>query len=630
MKVHSLVKHIPNCITPILYVVFSLFFSACSMHQTKDLKQLNEVNKEAVVVDENKGKVEQQYVEKILAERLQKLSEQAKKSGPYAVNYLATDIFFKADEAARVGDYELATLFYKHLTILYPKDNFIKMKYSVGLIRQGKLEDAREILSGLFRKTKGKQIRAGLILAGIHTALSDKEKARRVYRKILKFAPKTEDACLFLSKSYALDAKYKLAFRYLDRCQRAMPDNGSFALYKGKIYLEQSKKKLALKFFKKALKIDPDYSQAALAIGIFYENEKKYRKAINHYKKYLVRDSYDEMILSRLVQLYFLQERYDESLVYLENLSNIEPENINLKLKLGILYSDAKKYKRAKRIFTELLKVVPDKDRILYYLGALAQKMDELEEAYKYYSLVPVQSVLYNDSMLQVGYILKSLAILKKTDSDEEFLYKFLEKQEKNNPDLKSEMVFIRAGYYEEIDQVDRAIDILEEYKEKEERLLYYLASLYEKQHDYSSSIKVILKLVEINPKHAHAWNFLGYSVLERDKDFKKAFEYITKAVSLEPDDGFIRDSLGWYYYKKGMLRKALKELKLARKSVGDDPIISRHLAIVYQELKLYDKAEKYFNEALQNAKHEQEKADVLRAMQEFKQKRYPASHKKK
>ena len=69
--------------------------------------------------------------------------------------------------------------------------------------------------------------------------------------------------------------------------------------------------------------------------------------------------------------------------------------------------------------------------------------------------------------------------------------------------------------------------------------------------------------------------NFLGYSLLEQNKDLDLALSYIKKAVELKPEDGFIRDSLGWYYYKTGNLELALVEIKKAWDAVKTDVVIT-------------------------------------------------------
>lgn len=76
----------------------------------------------------------------------------------------------------------------------------------------------------------------------------------------------------------------------------------------------------------------------------------------------------------------------------------------------------------------------------------------------------------------------------------------------------------------------------------------------------------------------------------------------------MKPDDGYIRDSLGWYHYKMGNFDQALREVKKAWELVKTDVVITKHLAVVYQALKQYRMA-KYYVEALKHCKLESERA---------------------
>ena len=59
----------------------------------------------------------------------------------------------------------------------------------------------------------------------------------------------------------------------------------------------------------------------------------------------------------------------------------------------------------------------------------------------------------------------------------------------------------------------------------------------------------------------------------------------LKKQSELEPNDAYIRDSLGWYFYKKGDFKRAFKEVKKAWHGEKTDVVITKHLAIIYQNL---------------------------------------------
>ena len=89
----------------------------------------------------------------------------------------------------------------------------------------------------------------------------------------------------------------------------------------------------------------------------------------------------------------------------------------------------------------------------------------------------------------------------------------------------------------------------------------------------------------------------IRYADLGQNLD--EAERLILEALKYKPNDGYITDSLGWVYYKKGEFEKALEYLQKAIGIVPDDPIMLEHLGDVY--LKLNDKtnALKFYKKSL-------------------------------
>ena len=568
--------------------------------------------------------------------RLKELSIAAKASGPDKVRYLASDLYLKASAAQMEGDYQTANLIYTHLVELVPDDSFVKKKYAVSLIRTGELDKSQEILVSLFNKSKKKDTQIGLILAGVYSSLGKSDDSKVVYKRILKVDPKNEDACVFLGKTYAVEKKFNTAVKTLKRCEKRVKGKGIFSYYIGKMYVDKGNLKQARKYFQKAAKIEPEFSQATMALGLVYEEQKKTAKAIKVYKTYLKKFPDDTLILTRIVQLMFAGEKFVQVIPYAERLSDYEPDNLNLKVKLGILYTDAKQYNRAISTFKDLLIHVPKNDKILYYLGAIYQEVEEFENAIDFFSQINVDSGLYHDSSVQVAQMLSTLAqgeyyINRESGNYHKKFVSFVDNKIDELKKLKIEFSVIKAGYFENIEDVDESIDSLEGVSSLEgfgENHKYYLASLYEKQGNFDKSSGLIWEILDKEPKNAHAWNFLGYSLVEREKDFDKAFEYLNKAVKISPEDGFIRDSLGWYYYKVGEVDKALVELKKAVKKEPKDVSIQKHLAIIYTSKKQFSSAKKFIVEALKHVKQESERQELYDALKQIESKRVPASFK--
>ncbi len=540
--------------------------------------------------------------------------------------FLSTDLFLKANMYLMNDEYEKSSQLFQYLNLIQPNNEFIEKKLVITLIKMGDIEQATPLLEKIYKKTN--EPKMGLILAGLYSSQDQETKAVQIYEKILKKNPKDEDACIFLGKSLAIDKKINKAFLTLNKCSRLNPESGIYDFYIGKIHIDNGNLPKAIDSLLTSIRKQPDLSQAVAALGAIYEEREQFDLAIKGYKKFLEKKENDQLILSRIIQVLFVQEKFEEVIPYAERLSDLEPENLNLKVKLGVLYTDSGKFKEAINIFKELLTHAPNSDKILYYLGAIYQEMGELQSAIDFFNQVPVSSPLNADSSIQIANMLSNLAI-----ADNEYSSIFLthiNKSIENHGELRVEFSVIKSGYYEAIGKNKEAMEslmVVQNEKGFTNHHKYYLANLYEKEKKYQESTDLIMSIVDKEPSNAHAWNFLGYAILERDgAELEKAYSFIQKAVELNPDDGYIRDSLGWYFYKIGRLDKALKEIEFAYKKVSDDVEILKHLAQIHKELKNFKLAHKFLSSAFKLAKLPDDKKKISIALDELQNLRIPAS----
>jgi tetratricopeptide (TPR) repeat protein len=567
----------------------------------------------------------------IASERLERMVLEAKKSAS-ATTYLSTDLFLKANMSLMEGDFVTAAVLFKHLSVLVPDDQFVQKKYAVSLIRVGDLEGSEVVLKSLYARHHDEK--AGLILAGVYSGLDKDKEARAVYQALLKQNRKNEDACIFLSKAYALAKENAKAFAQLSACAQADPKNGMYDFYAGKIHLDAENMKAAIASFRKAIERQPQHTQSVNALGVIYEETERMDAAAALYRKHLAASPNDSTILNRIVHVLFQQEKFAEVIPYAERLADQEPDNLNLKVKLGILYTDARKYPQALSIFKDLLKEAPQSDKILYYLGAIYQEMKDFQDSIEYFNQIPSTSGLYSDSSLQMANMLSGLAQEEHFASASETKWKkaFLKHVNQKVQELKDlsvEFSVIKSGYFEGIGSYKEAMESLKAVQDEKAFGLqhkYYLANLYEREKRFDESSAVIQGILDKDPKNAHAWNFLGYSMLVRGEKIEVAYEYIKKALAISPDDGYIRDSLGWYYYKTGDVKKALHELSFAHKKVPDDIEILKHLAFIHEDLKDYTKARIYLQDALKHAKYKTDQQEILSRIESLDGDRIPAS----
>jgi len=126
--------------------------------------------------------------------------------------------------------------------------------------------------------------------------------------------------------------------------------------------------------------------------------------------------------------------------------------------------------------------------------------------------------------------------------------------------------------------------------------------------------------VLEVDPEHANALNFIGYSWADKEINLDKAEEMIKKALEKKPDDGYIIDSLGWVYFKRGEYEKALIEIDKAYQKLPNDPTIAEHLGDVYAILKNYAKAKEHYERSITLEKDNEKKKIIKKKLMELEE----------
>ena len=113
-------------------------------------------------------------------------------------------------------------------------------------------------------------------------------------------------------------------------------------------------------------------------------------------------------------------------------------------------------------------------------------------------------------------------------------------------------------------------------------QVLYFRGICYERIGKWDEAEADFKKVLSIDPNHADALNYLGYTWIEKGKYLSTSLEMIQKAVELSPNSGAIIDSLGWAYYKLGNLKKAKLNLEAAVELSPTSATIIDHLGDIY------------------------------------------------
>jgi tetratricopeptide (TPR) repeat protein len=148
---------------------------------------------------------------------------------------------------------------------------------------------------------------------------------------------------------------------------------------------------------------------------------------------------------------------------------------------------------------------------------------------------------------------------------------------------------------------------------------LYELDRLDEAEHELREAFR-------LDPEHAPALNYLGYSLAERNVRLDEALGLIQRAVALDSSNGAFLDSLGWVYFQMGRYDEARPALERAARELPRDPTILDHLGDLYLRIDEVDLALAAWNRALEAGPDDPEtiRGKIARVRDDAADARYP------
>jgi len=311
-------------------------------------------------------------------------------------------------------------------------------------------------------------------------------------------------------------------------------------------------------------------------------------------KKFLA--SYPESREARLfyARLLLEQKQYQESRVQFQQLLKKQPDNAEIAFAIALLSIEMGELDRAENELKQTL-VVGKKDSatVHYYLAQLNEAKKNDAVALQEYQQVKEGEYAF-PSRLRIAYIL-----VKQNKLGE--AREVLHQTEAANELERAQLILIEGQILRDAKQYDLAFQVLNKGLEKlpdQPDLLYEAAMVADKQGKVEVSEELLRKLIKVAPEHAHAYNALGYSLLERRVRLDEAMKLVEKAYQLAPDDAAIIDSMGWGYYLTGNLTKSLEFLRRAY-AAFPDPEIAAHLGEVLWKQGSRDEAKGIWQDSL-------------------------------
>jgi tetratricopeptide (TPR) repeat protein len=492
--------------------------------------------------------------------------------------------FLLGQAYAQDGKVDRAIEEYRAALIHDPESALIHSKLAAEYLKKGSVSFAIEECERALKIDPG-FVDVRLMLGGIHALNHDLGRALVEYEKVLKYDPLNDEAAVFKTQVLAELERFKEALSFIRAFTRKVPDSAAAWFYAGKLEQVEGHPEAALRAYRKALEIRPGFSQATLAIGLLFETRGDNRKAIEIYEAQ-VEERFESQVAGRLVSLYLRSNLPGPALKLLQSMVAVDPEDLNARLRLGLLHMQRENWSDAKAVLSTLVAKVPDSDKVHYYLSAVHEQEGSLEVAINHLLKVSSESKLFEDSRLHAAGLWRRMG---KRDQAHEVLSEGV-KLSPENPGL----YVAQASMFEDekrLQEADRALQAGLKLFPDHEKMRYFRGALLEKQGKMDEAVVEMQRLLKINADHADALNFVAYTWTTQGVRLKDAENMLRRAIRLKPDNPYILDSLGWNQFMLGKPKDALIYLEKAALLKGDEETILEHLVEVYSRNQMPERA---------------------------------------
>jgi tetratricopeptide (TPR) repeat protein len=527
--------------------------------------------------------------------------------------YLRTqaDYYFQVGEAQSLdGQHQKAVEAFKMVLVYDSNSSQVHLRLAAEYVKLGMLTQALEHAEIAVKKNPT-SADARVLLGGLYSTLKVYDKALAQYEEVMKLDSANTEAPMYIGAVYAEQKQYDKAAKYFEKLAK----NEDYATpylawyYVGRIRSEQDGKafeKAAVAAFQKSISLKPSYVDSVIALGALYSKNEKESKAIELYKNYQREFGPNARLAEILSQSYLEQEKYDLAFEQLEIVEANAEDALAVKMKMALILIEQKKFEGAISKLKDVLRQVPDSDKIRFYLAAIYEEMGKTPEAIENFTRVPDESQYYGEATVHAAYMMKQSGQIDQAIA--------LIKQGLAKRNDIAQFYALYASLLDEKGDYKQAASVLNDGAKKfpdNVQLQFFLGTIQDRLGDKKKVVEHMKAVIEMDPNHVQGLNYLAFTYAEGNGDLEEAENLVRRALKIEPQDGFILDTLGWILYKKGKFQDSIKVLEAAVKNQPKEAIIAEHLGDAYNKNQLVEKARQMYKRAAETETDERKLREI-------------------
>jgi len=334
---------------------------------------------------------------------------------------------------------------------------------------------------------------------------------------------------------------------------------------------------------------NPESLRAWLDLARICHVSGRFDEAARHYRRAIELDPSNEDLYMPIARIRFHQEKDRLAIAIMkEGLHRCQSDSELLSFchERGREFIVSRQLKRAVVCFEFLAAREPrEMHQYHYLLGELHRKLGNDKQAIRFYAIAATKEDPLPDTFLK-------LAMLQVKSSAGRAI-ETLEEGKRRLPD--SPLVLRTLAYlYRHDERFDEAILLYEtvetlvaKSKDLELKPSFFLnyGSACEQAGQRERAEEIFERCLELHPNTPQVLNYLAYMWAERAENLDKAFDYVKRALELDPERGAYLDTLGWVYHMQKKYSLALREILRADEVTAGDPTIVEHLGDTYLAL---------------------------------------------
>ncbi len=443
-----------------------------------------------------------------------------------------------------------------------------------------RFDDYERLYRDLLQK-KPDSLLAKKALIELSLIKEDLKQARAYTEDILKIQPGDTDGHYFRGRLYLLEGDQQKAVEDLSIVTRNAPQFAQGYYFLGLAQLQDNQIQKARASLREATELNPFWIQPRLALAQICLATGDHNLAWEESKRILQAQPQNRtaLLIGGAAQL--RKGEPEKALALFMRAREIDPKDPVAHMDIGDVYLVQKKFPAALKEYEEALMLDPEKIEALGSVVAIQLLQGNRKAAFARAE----QHLGKTKNQAAVYQILGELSLEGKNYTKG---IEYLGKAVELSPNFLS-AYFLIANAYVVQNKLDEAIEEYQKIIQKNPRTLpayMILGTLHDQKQQHAKANEYYQKLLDIDKNFAPAANNLAWNYAEYGEgNLDIALKLAQKARELSPENPDIADTLGWIYYKKGVMYSAVRLLKESSEKLNNkNPAGLYHLGMAYYQ----------------------------------------------